>query len=56
MKYKDYYAVLGVAPDATLEDIKKAYRLLAKTNHPDMSKAVGAEDRFKEAAEAYACL
>ena len=56
MKYKDYYAVLGVAQDATLEDIKKAYRLLAKAHHPDMSKASGAEDRFKEAAEAYACL
>lgn len=56
MKYKDYYAVLGVPADASLEDIKKAYRLLAKTHHPDMSKAVGAEDRFKEAAEAYACL
>jgi curved DNA-binding protein len=56
MKYKDYYAVLGVQADATLEDIKKAYRLLAKAHHPDMSKASGAEDRFKEAAEAYACL
>ena len=56
MKYKDYYAVLGVAPDATLEQIKKAYRLMAKAHHPDMSKASGAEDRFKDAAEAYACL
>ena len=56
MQYKDYYAILGVAPDASLEHIKKAYRLLAKTHHPDMSKEVGAEERFKEAAEAYACL
>ena len=56
MKYKDYYAVLCVKPDASLDDIKKAYRLLAKAHHPDMSKASGAEDRFKEAAEAYACL
>ena len=56
MKYKDYYAVLGVASDATLEQIKKAYRLLAKAHHPDMSKEVGAEERFKDAAEAYACL
>jgi curved DNA-binding protein len=56
MKYKDYYAVLGVARDATLEDIKKAYRLLAKAHHPDMSNAAGAEERFKEAAEAYGCL
>ena len=56
MKYKDYYAVLGIANDATLEQIKKAYRLLAKAHHPDMSKEPGAEERFKEAAEAYACL
>ena len=56
MKYKDYYAVLGIAKDATLDQVKKAYRLLAKKHHPDMSKEPGAEERFKEAAEAYACL
>jgi len=56
MEYKDYYAVLGIASDATLDQIKKAYRLLAKAHHPDMSKEPGAEHRFKEAAEAYACL
>jgi len=56
MKYKDYYAALGVAKDADLEQIKKAYRKLARTYHPDVSKAPDAEARFKEAAEAYATL
>lgn len=56
MKYKDYYETLGVPRDADLEQIKKAYRKLARTHHPDMSKAPGAETRFKDAAEAYATL
>lgn len=56
MKYKDYYQTLGVARDADLEQIKKAYRKLARTYHPDVSKAPDAEARFKEAAEAYATL
>jgi len=56
MKYKDYYAALGVPRDADLEQIKKAYRKLARTYHPDVSKAPDAEARFKEAAEAYATL
>lgn len=56
MKYKDYYETLGVPRDADLEQIKKAYRQLARTHHPDMSKAPDAEARFKEAAEAYATL
>lgn len=56
MKYKDYYDTLGVPRDADLDQIKKAYRKLARTHHPDMSKAPDAEARFKEAAEAYATL
>ncbi len=56
MKYKDYYAALGVTVDADLAQVKKAYRKLARQHHPDVSKASGAEARFKEAAEAYATL
>ena len=56
MKYKDYYAALGVPRDADEAAIKKAYRKLARQHHPDVSTAPGAEARFKEAAEAYATL
>lgn len=56
MKYKDYYDILGVPRTASLDDIKKAYRKLARTHHPDMSKAPDAEVRFKEIGEAYATL
>jgi curved DNA-binding protein len=52
MKYKDYYQILGVARDAKPEDIKKAYRRLARKYHPDVSKETGAEERFKEVNEA----
>ena len=56
MQFKDYYAALGIAKDADLDAIKKAYRGLARKNHPDVSKDAGAEERFKEAAQAYAIL
>ena len=54
---RDYYEVLGVAKDASEEDIKKAYRKLAKKYHPDMNPGdKNAEAKFKEASEAYAIL
>lgn len=56
MHYKDYYATLDLPRDASLDQIKKAYRKLARQTHPDVSKAADAEARFKEAAEAYATL
>lgn len=52
MKYKDYYKTLGVARDAKAEDIKKAYRRLARKYHPDVSKEAGAEEKIKEVNEA----
>jgi curved DNA-binding protein len=56
MKYKDYYEILGVARNAPAEEIKKAYRRLARKYHPDVSKEKDAEERFKEANEAYEVL
>src|SRR4051794_15711030 len=52
----DYYKVLGVDRKASQEDIKKAYRKLARKYHPDTNKDVGAEDRFKQISEAYDTL
>jgi curved DNA-binding protein len=56
MKYKDYYAILGLKRDATADDIKAAYRRLARKFHPDVSKEKDAEEKFKEMAEAYETL
>lgn len=53
---KDYYKTLGIIKGATDEDIKKAYRKLALKFHPDKNKAAGAEEKFKEVAEAYEVL
>jgi curved DNA-binding protein len=52
MQYKDYYKILGVARDASADDIKRAYRKLARKYHPDVSKEADAEARFKEINEA----
>ncbi len=56
MKYKDYYAALGLERGASEDDIKKAYRRLARKYHPDVSKEAGAEEKFKDVAEAYQTL
>ncbi len=56
MQFKDYYAIMGVARDATQEDIKRAYRKLARKYHPDVSKEADAEIRFKDLGEAYEVL
>ncbi len=56
MKFKDYYQILGLSRTATDDDIKKAYRKLARKYHPDVSKETDAEDRFKEVSEAYEVL
>ncbi len=53
---KDYYAVLGVRRDATPEDIKRAYRKLARELHPDVNPDVEAQDRFKDVSTAYEVL
>jgi molecular chaperone DnaJ len=53
---RDYYEVLGVSREASETEIKKAFRRLARELHPDVNKEPDAEDRFKEAAEAYEVL
>jgi len=54
--YKDYYEILGVEKTDDQKTIKKAYRKLAREFHPDVNHDPGAEDRFKEIAEAYEVL
>ena len=56
MKFKDYYAVLGVDRDSGQDQIKNAYRKLARQYHPDVAKEPEAEERFKEISEAYQTL
>jgi curved DNA-binding protein len=56
MQYKDYYETLGVTRGSDAEEIKRAYRKLARKYHPDVSKEKNAEARFKEVQEAYEVL
>ncbi|MBE0472273.1 MAG: DnaJ domain-containing protein [Methyloprofundus sp.] len=56
MEYKDYYKIMGIAKDAPQDEIKRAYRKLARKYHPDVSKEKNAEQRFKELGEAYEVL
>lgn len=56
MQFKDYYEILGVPRDATAEDIKKAFRKLARKFHPDVSKEKDAEARMKDVNEAHSVL
>ena len=56
VEYKDYYAILGISRDAKPDDIRKAYRKLAKEFHPDVNKSAGAEEKYKEINEAYEVL
>jgi curved DNA-binding protein len=56
MEYKDYYKIMGLKRDASKDEIKRAYRKLARKYHPDISKEPEAEANFKEVAEAYEVL
>ena len=56
MEYKDYYKILGITREATQEEVKRAYRKLARKYHPDVNKEQGAAARFQELGEAYEVL
>jgi curved DNA-binding protein len=56
MEYKDYYGILGLERGATQDEVKRAYRKLARKFHPDLNKDAGAEAKFKEIGEAYEVL
>ena len=56
MEFKDYYQIMGIKRDASQDEIKRAYRKLARKYHPDVSKESDAELRFKELGEAYEVL
>jgi len=56
MEFKDYYKIMGVERDASQDEIRRAYRKLARKYHPDVNKQADAEDLFKEVGEAYEVL
>jgi curved DNA-binding protein len=56
VKFQDYYAELGVQRDATQDEIRRAYRKLARERHPDVDKSAGATERFQRLGEAYEVL